>query len=81
MSNRSLLEINHDYTPRDDAALLEWAKAMHQYMRAASPDYLPHGVTRKHYRHHSEPCPVEALEVIAGGDGDAQKIARQTLRR
>lgn len=83
MSNRSLVELNHDYCPPygDDAALLRWARAMAVYMGSADPDDLPAGVTRKHYRHHSEPCPMEALAVIAGGDGDAHEIARQTLRR
>lgn len=62
MSNRSLLELNHDYAPpRDDAALLRWARQVRDYLSCADPGLLPPGVTRKHYRHHSEPCPVAAL--------------------
>lgn len=30
------------------------------YMRAADPTELPQGVEFRHYRHHSEPCPIEA---------------------
>lgn len=71
MSNRSLVELNHDYCPPygDDAALLRWARSMAAYMGSADPDDLPAGVTRKHYRHHSEPCPMddakEAVKDIA----------------
>jgi len=59
MSNRSLVELNHDFCPpRDDASLLKWAKAMASYMRSADVRELPHGVVRKHYRHHSDPDPM-----------------------
>lgn len=59
MSNRSLIEINHDYCPRDDAACLELGRALQAYMRAADVRELPAGVVRKHYRHHSEPDPMK----------------------
>lgn len=59
MSNRSLVELNHDYCPSDDAECLALGQALQAYMRAADPDELPVGVVRKHYRHHSEPCPIE----------------------
>lgn len=60
MSNRSLLEFNHDYCPPDDdAACLALGRALRDYMRAADTDALPPGVVRKHYRHHSDPCPIE----------------------
>ena len=81
MGNRSLIEFNHDYCPRNAEEAQRLGLALMAYMRAADPAELPPGVERKHYRHHSDPCPVEALAVIAGGDGDAHEIARQTLRR
>lgn len=82
MSNRTLVELNHDFGPSGHIEdRLAWAAAMARYLASGDPKELPHGVTFKHRRHHSEPCPYEALEAIAGGDGDAQEIARQTLRR
>ncbi len=61
MSNRTLVELNHDYCPsyNDEVALLKWAKAMVLYMHGADPEQLPRGVMFKHYRHHSDPCPLE----------------------
>ena len=60
MSNRSLVELNHDYCPRDnDAELLKWARSMRRYMTGADTRELPQGVTRKHYRHHSTPDPMD----------------------
>lgn len=60
MSNRSLIEINHDLTPgRSDEALLAWAKKMRNYLGSANPDELPDGVRRLWYRHHSDPCPFD----------------------
>jgi hypothetical protein len=59
MSNRSIVELNHDYCPRDDAVeLIEWALRMRYYMGNADRAYLPSGVTFLHYRHHSEPSPL-----------------------
>lgn len=60
MSNRTLVELNHDYCPpiRDDAKLLKWAKQMVHYMYSGDRRELPHGVTFKHMRHHSEPDPM-----------------------
>lgn len=65
MSNRSLLEFSHDYCPGDDAECLALGRALQAYMRAAYPDELPRGVTRKHYRHHSDPCPIEQMGEFA----------------
>lgn len=60
MSNRTIVELNHDYCPRDDAReLIEWALMMRYYMGNADPAHLPNGVTYLHYRHHSEPCPLD----------------------
>lgn len=72
MSNRSLVELNHDFCPlSDDAKLLAWAKAMQSYMRGADVRELPRGVVRKHYRHHSDPDPMvgrttpDAIRLVA----------------
>lgn len=59
MSNRTMIELNHDYCPsNDDAALLAWAKGMWGYMRCGDPNLLPNGVTWFGMRHHIEPCPL-----------------------
>lgn len=60
MSNRALLELNHDLCPSSDPEhLLAWAKCMRNYMRSGDKESLPYGVTFKHMRHHSDPDPVE----------------------
>ena len=59
MSNRSLIEFNHDYCPRNDEECLALGRALRAYMRGADTDELPQGVVRKHYRHHSDPDPME----------------------
>lgn len=61
MSNRSLLEFNHDFCPgvRDPDGLLRWALMMADYMRNGDKTSLPRGVTFKHFRHHSDPDPME----------------------
>lgn len=58
MSNRSMLEINHDYTPRDLHELEAWAKQMKRYLVSGDPGLLPHGVTWFGMRHHSDDCPL-----------------------
>lgn len=60
MSNRTLVELNHDFGPpiRDEAKLLEWAKQMSRYMHSGDRKDLPYGVTFKHMRHHSQPDPM-----------------------
>jgi hypothetical protein len=52
VSNRTLIELNHDYCPRDQE-LLDWAKKMQLYMRSADKRLLPKGVTFKAMCHHS----------------------------
>lgn len=71
MSNRSLIEFNHDHCPRDDAACLALGRALQSYMRAADTRELPAGVTRKHYRHHSSPDPLAGRETPANVKGAA----------
>lgn len=62
MSNRSLIEFNHDYCPTTDEECLMLGRALQQYMRNAEIGFLPAGVIRKHYRHHSDPDPM--LEAV-----------------
>lgn len=60
MSNRTLVELNHDYCPPDeDRKLLIWARAMRVYMCSGDKEWLPSGVTFKAMRHHSEPDPMQ----------------------
>lgn len=78
MSNRSLLEFNHDYCPpNDDAACLALGRALRDYMRAANTAALPPGVVQKHFRHHSEPCPLARIEAPYGTrpDGTPRTLA------
>ena len=73
MSNRTLVELNHDYcpNPNGDKQMLLWAIAMVNYMRLGDKSCLPTGVTFKHMRHHSEPCPL---------DNPAQKLEAMGIR-
>lgn len=57
MSNRTLVELNHDFCP-DEAGLMQWARRMKQYMHSGDAQELPAGVTWLHMRHHTRPCPV-----------------------
>ena len=73
MSNRTLLEINHDLTPpRDDESLLAWARQMTTYFRSGDPKQLPAGVTWFGMRHHSEPCPMGEPPRGWGNRGDGE---------
>lgn len=60
MSNRSMLEFNHDFAPRDvdDLNTLRWARRIIDYLRGGDPKALPEGVTFFGRRHHSDPCPL-----------------------
>lgn len=59
-SNRTLIELNHDFCPQEPSELLEWATSIRDYMRTGETQYLPEGITFKHMRHHSEPEPLAA---------------------
>ena len=59
MSNRTLIELNHDYCPRNAEQLEMWATQMQMFMHSGDKKLLPDGVTFKNMRHHSEPCPLE----------------------
>lgn len=69
MSNRTLLEFNHDYCPKD-ADLLEWAEKLRTYMSSGDKEYLPQGVEWKNMRHHSEPCPLDATRASLRSHGE-----------
>lgn len=58
MSNRTLIEINHDYCPRPDQEE-EFGRRLANYMRSGDRRELPPGVTFKWMRHHSEPDPMK----------------------
>lgn len=65
VSQRTLVELNHDFGPRDDdGSLLEWARALRHYLNSGDPKLLPHGVTFLQRRHHSEGCPVQTLRNL-----------------
>lgn len=64
MSNRTMVEINHDTTPYTDEELLVWAKQFQQYLSSGNRNLLPNGVTWFGIRHHSEPCPLLDPETI-----------------
>lgn len=68
MSNRSLLEFNHDYCPANDAECLALGKAMQSYMRAADGRELPPGVRRYDYRHHSDPDHAAVVADLRSGE-------------
>lgn len=59
MSNRTLVELNHDYCPRGGDDLTEWALAMQRYMHSGDKSDLPRGVTFKHLRHYMSADPLE----------------------
>jgi hypothetical protein len=61
MSQRSLLEFNHDYCPLSDDECLAFGRALAAYMRAADERELPKGVVFKYLRHHSTKDPMEGF--------------------
>ncbi len=74
MSNRTLVELNHDFCPRNDqGSLLDWALKMRAYMTSGDKGYLPDGVTFKVRRHHSEPDPM-ALPSRESFKSDADEL-------
>jgi len=62
MSNRTLVELNHDYFPGGHVSCPAWLEAMTRYYCSGDPKDLPKGVTFKNIRHHSTPCPLEKEE-------------------
>lgn len=66
MSNRTLLELNHDFCPMD-SELADWADALRTYMRTGDPKHLPDGISFISIRHHSEPSPLLLLRQEIDG--------------
>lgn len=96
MSNRTLIELNHDYCPQTPDEIRHFGESMQYFINSGSTQVLPTGVTFKHSRHHSEPDPMaafgdmlDALKKIAAwefdfrGDcvADAQKVAREAIEK
>lgn len=71
MSNRSMLEFNHDYYPRRQEETA-FCQAILNYLRSGSPRDLPRGVTWFGMRHHSEDCPLG--EPPRGWDNEKRPI-------
>lgn len=55
MSQRSMVEINHDIAEFDSPY---WTKQFDLYIRSGDPKLLPPGVTYFNRRHHADPCPL-----------------------
>lgn len=55
MSNRTLIELNHDYCPQTESAALIFGRGMADFMRSGNTDCLPTGVRFIKSRHHSDP--------------------------
>lgn len=58
MSNRSMLEFNHDRAPHGEAETDAFLQGLRGYLNSGDPKLLPPGVTWFGMRHHSEPCPM-----------------------
>ena len=54
MSNRTTLEFNHDYCPKDESEAKELGIHLVGYMHSGDKSYLPQGVTFIESHHHSE---------------------------
>ena len=53
MSQRSMVEINHDIAEFDNP---NWTRQFGFYIKSGDPTDLPPGVTYFNRRHHSVPC-------------------------
>lgn len=65
MSNRTLIELNHDYCPIDEEHANDLGQKLSLYMRSADKSWLPEGVVFKSMRHHSEPDLQEAWKELS----------------
>ncbi len=60
MSQRTLVELNHDFCPPNDIdALAVWARKIRRYMASGDKAELPYGVTYIHSHHHADPDPMQ----------------------
>jgi hypothetical protein len=57
MSNRTMLEFNHDFCPRSGEEMV-FIRGLIEYLRSGDPEFLPPGVTYFGRRHHSDPLPL-----------------------
>lgn len=64
MSNRTIVELNHDYSPKTEQ-LTQWAEAIRTYLRSGDKSFLPQGVTFISMRHHSEPSAIPTARELA----------------
>ncbi len=58
MSNRSLIEFNHDHCPHDEEGVRDMGRMLRDYMRSGNAADLPKAATLLQMRHHSDPAPV-----------------------
>ena len=58
MSNRTMLEFNHDYTPRTADERYAFLQGICDYLASGNHKKLPPGVTYFGMRHHSTDCPL-----------------------
>lgn len=54
MSNLTLMQINHDFCPRDEEAAKTFGLSMQAYLRSGDTSFLPEGVRFINMRHHSD---------------------------
>ena len=59
MSNRTIIELNHDHFPGCHMSEEAWLECMKRYYASARKEDLPRGVVFKHFRHHSDPDPMQ----------------------
>jgi hypothetical protein len=55
MSNRTLVEINHDYCPSNDVEARDLGLRLTSYMRSGDIAFMPKGFVLVATRHHSDP--------------------------
>lgn len=58
MSNRSMLEFNHDCCPSAPEDKIKFAECIFRFLRGGDAENLPDGVTWFGTRHHSDKCPL-----------------------
>jgi len=69
MSNRTLIELNHDYCPKNESEALIFGRALQTYMRSGDKGCLPKGTEFIAIRHHSDP----EFQLFAAQPGSARK--------
>jgi len=63
MSNRTLVELNHDYCP-DREQELEWLERMNAFYRGGNPEDLPRGVSFIEARHSHDQYSEKVTEKL-----------------